>query len=239
MWEPMPRDEGPRSPISRTDPTGGDQVVRREAKALAVPARYDIFRRITASTVPVTVAELTAATGLHHNAVRQHLATLVGAYLVIEETEPPGRRGRPRLHYRAAPGVDRRWSSVGPYERLATLLVEMLGSGDSAYEVGRRAGRAERSTTDPDASPLDALVAHMAGLGFAPVVKCGDDEIAVVLEACPYETAALADPTTICELHRGLVDGLTEGTGGFVVDALVRRDPRRAGCELRCRAADH
>ena len=49
------------------------------------------------------MAELTEHFGLNHNAIRQHLAKLVDADLVVEDKAPSTGRGRPRLSYRVDP----------------------------------------------------------------------------------------------------------------------------------------
>jgi hypothetical protein len=60
------------------------------------------------------------------------------------------------------------------------------------------------------------------------------DQINLVLQSCPYETTALADPDTVCDLHLGLAHGLAESIGGIIVDDLVRLNPRQAHCRLHC-----
>ena len=116
-------------------------TLQQQAKALGDPTRHAIFRYIVDSADPVGVSELTAHLGLNHNAIRQHLAKLVDADLVIEEIVPTVGRGRPPLCYRPAPSVDSRWGVTGSYERLSLLLSEVIRTGDSPVEVGRRAGR--------------------------------------------------------------------------------------------------
>lgn len=225
--------QGPKS-VPEPLPAGSDSLVRQQARALGVPSRYDLFGRIAGATVPVTVAELTAATGLHHNAVRQHLAVLVDARLVEADTEPPGRRGRPRLRYRLAAGADGRWLRVGPYERLARLLLDVIRTGDSPFEVGRREGRREMAGVDAP-TPLDALIETMAGHGFAPSTVVSDHDTLIVLDLCPYVRAAAVDPATVCDLHLGLAHGVADVVGGIEIDELVANDPHDAGCVLRCR----
>ena len=56
----------------------------------------------------------------------------------------------------------------------------------------------------------------------------------VTLNACPFASAVLADPTTVCELHLGLAQGAAEAVGGIAVEELVPQDPRHAHCRLRC-----
>jgi DNA-binding transcriptional ArsR family regulator len=68
------------------------------------------------------VAELTAHFGLNHNAIRQHLAKLVEAGLVVETTAAARGPGRPRLLYQVDPVAESRWGVTGPYERLSVLL---------------------------------------------------------------------------------------------------------------------
>jgi predicted ArsR family transcriptional regulator len=54
-----------------------------------------MFRYIVEAARPVGVGELTEHVRLNHNGVRQHLAVPKAAGLVIEETEPRNRPGRP------------------------------------------------------------------------------------------------------------------------------------------------
>lgn len=220
--------------------------LQREARALGDPTRHRLFVQLATLARPAGVAELTEAVGVHHNAVRQHLAQLVAAGLVEESTAGPTGRGRPRLQYEVAPGA-RRWAGIGPYEWLSTKLVEVIRTGDEPEEVGRRAGRAEhrgngRRGTSGDrglalvttADPVELLADEMARHGFDPVVQRRGRQVTLVLGACPFATTALADPDTVCALHLGLARGVAEAVGGLVVDDLVRRDPRRARCRLRC-----
>jgi predicted ArsR family transcriptional regulator len=86
-----------------------DDLLQRQARALGEPTRHRIFGHLVSVGRPAGVAELTEVTGLHHNAVRQHLAKLVEAELVVESTERPMGRGRPRLAYTIAPSIDGRW----------------------------------------------------------------------------------------------------------------------------------
>ncbi len=204
-----------------------------QARALGDPTRHEIFRYLDDADRPVDVAELTDHLGLNHNAIRQHLAKLVDAELVRERTAPPTGRGRPRLQYTVDPATDSRWGVTGPFERLALLLTELVRSGSTPVEVGRRAGRRQRLGATTDASPLETLVDQMARQGFAPDVSRSDDDFDLTLRTCPFASAALSDPDTVCQLHLGLAQGIAESVGGITVDELVPKDPRRARCRLR------
>ncbi|HLU43063.1 MAG TPA: helix-turn-helix domain-containing protein [Microthrixaceae bacterium] len=206
-------------------------TLQEQARALGDPTRHRIFRYIVDADRAVDVAELTEHFGLNHNAVRQHLAKLTAADLLVSGTVPSKGRGRPRLCYRVAPAVEARWGVESPYERLSTLLVEMLRSGEAAEEVGRRAG--VRSDPDAAADPIETLVEEMARHGFDPVVTRDGDEVEVTLRSCPFASAAVRDPGTVCGIHLGIARGVADLVGGMVVDELVPHDPRRAGCRLR------
>ena len=208
--------------------------LQTQARALGDPTRHELFRYIADAGRPVDVVELTEHLGFHHNAIRQHLAKLVEAGLVSEATAPRAGRGRPRLVYTVDPSAESRWGVVGPYERLSLLLSEIIRTGDSPTDVGRRAGRQVRATPRDTADPVAGLVDAMDRHGFEPTAERRGDRVEIVLRACPFATTALADPETVCGLHLGLAHGAAEELGGIVIDELVPRDPRRGACLLRC-----
>lgn len=210
-------------------------TLQAQARALGDPSRHELFRYVAAAGLPVDVAELTEHLGLHHNAVRQHLAKLVAAQLLTEATTRRAGRGRPRLVYAVAPSADSRWGAIGPYERLSMMLSEIIRTGDSPIEVGRRAGRRAGAGADARVDAVSGLVDAMGRHGFEPTAARRGSHVDIVLGACPFTTTALADPDTVCGLHLGLAEGVAEALGGPLIDELVRRDPRRGGCRLRCR----
>jgi predicted ArsR family transcriptional regulator len=212
----------------RQDRTGAARL-QEQARALGDPTRFAIFRRIADADAPIDVAELTAAFEFNHNAIRQHLAKLVGAGLVVEETASPSGRGRPRKVYVVGPGVDSRWGAIGPYERLSLLLSEMVRTGDGPRAVGRRAGSAEPRRSADD---IEDMVDAMQRAGFDPLVPKRKG-LEIVLRTCPFASTAAVDPDVVCEMHLGIAEGLAARTGDVVVDELVRHDPHRANCLLR------
>jgi predicted ArsR family transcriptional regulator len=204
-----------------------------QARALGDPTRHQIFQYLVDAAEPVGVAELTAHIGLNHNAVRQHLAKLVTAELVLESTASPIGRGRPRLLYVVHPASDARWGGTGPYERLAVLLTEVVRTGETPVEVGRRAGL-RTAAGSGTADPVDEFVDETARQGFDPWVRRHGDQVTVTLRTCPFEAAVLTDRDAICDLHLGLARGVAEAVGSLEVDELVAKDPRRARCRLSC-----
>lgn len=210
-------------------------AIQVQARALGDPTRHRIFEHVRDAAGPVGVAELTELCGLHHNAVRQHLATLVDAGLVTRAAPLAVGRGRPRLQYVIDPSVDSRWGVTGPYEKLAMLLTEVVRTGDTPVEVGRRAGARQRLGGGAVAEPVAWLTEQMAEQGFDPAVRSRGDRIDMTLQVCPFVSAVLTDADTVCQIHLGIARGLAEAVGGIEVEELEPRDPRRAHCHLRCR----
>lgn len=222
----------PRS-SARAPSESSDHELQRQARALGDPTRHLIFRYVADSPTAVGVAEITDYIGFNHNAIRQHLAVLCEAGLVIEEVEDRGRPGRPRLLYRLAPEAAGGFGVPGPYEGLTLMLLEMLRTGASAVDVGHAAGRRLAEDMEPGADPVGALEEAMGRAGFRPLRKDRGKSAELVMGRCPFATAAAAHQDTVCDLHLGLASGLADGLGDAEVTELVAKDPRRAGCQLR------
>lgn len=196
-----------------------------QARALGAPTRRAILAHLADAPDPLSVAELTARLGLHHNAVRKHLAQLVSSGLVLEASEPRDTPGRPRLIYRLPA------ARPEPYERLAVLLATALRTGADPAAVGRDA--APDVVDDPaSTSPFDALAAQFEADGFDPVVRQRGRKADIILQHCPYGAAASANPDAVCRLHLGLAEGAADAIGGLRVERLVPKDPQRAGCRV-------
>jgi predicted ArsR family transcriptional regulator len=205
------------------------------ARALADPTRRAVHRALQDSPRPWTIAELSAHVGVHHNAVRRHLALLRDAGLVLEQREIRDRPGRPRLLYDAAPVTS---DERAAYEQLSLLLLQLVDRGGDPRATGRDAGRREAvrlHVAGEDA--ITALETHARVHGFAPRrVRGRGGAENLLLEQCPIATAAARDPATVCALHEGLAQGIVDGSTPGEVQ-LVARDPHRAGCRLRVRPA--
>lgn len=227
--------------------------LQQEAKALGDPTRHRIFRLLADASEPLSVAGLVEEVGHTHNAIRQHLTKLLAAGLVVETVAEPEGRGRPHLLYEVAGAADSRWGVVGPYERLATLLAEVLESGDDPVDVGRRAGRALTVRTeghpneDPDLPlPMRTFIGEMVRQGFEPHhetagepgledgPEAGRQRADIALLACPFESAAVANPATVCGLHQGMIEGMAQSVGGLVIDEMVIRHADDHDCHVHC-----
>ncbi|MGH9056405.1 MAG: helix-turn-helix transcriptional regulator [Acidimicrobiales bacterium] len=214
-----------------------DDELQREARALGDPTRHRLFRYISGAPGPVGVAELTDYVQLNHNAVRQHLAVLKDAGLVLEEVEDRTRPGRPRLLYSLHPEAAGRWGTAGGYVWLAGLLADVVRQGQAPRQVGRQEGRRRGADLAGAGERADMLEAEVARRGFRPERSDRGRRVDLVLRRCPFAEVAASDPTTVCQLHLGLSEGLAEGLGGLQVDRLVAKDPHRAGCRLVLRRA--
>jgi predicted ArsR family transcriptional regulator len=206
--------------------------LRLQARALGDPTRHRLFRYIADATAPVTVAELTAYAGLNHNAIRQHLAVLKDAGLVIEEAERRDRPGRPRLLYRLHPETAGEWGTPGAYAWLAGMLSAALRREQDPRQAGRQEGHRRAAELSGSGDPADLLRQEISRRGFRPARADRGPKIDFTLGRCPFAEVASADPDTICRLHLGLAEGLTEGIGGLIVDRLVIKPAQRAGCRL-------
>lgn len=206
-----------------------------EAKALGDATRYRLFRYIVEAGSPVGVDELTAHIQLNHNAVRQHLAVLKEAGLVIEETEQRDRPGRPRLLYRQNPEVSERWDVPGSYAWLAGLLSTAIRRQQEPRQAGRQDGHRRAAEISGPGDPADLMEQELVRRGFRPVRAERGRRIEFTLGRCPFAEVAASDPGTICQLHLGVAEGLAEGLGQLEVERLTPKDPFHGGCRLAVR----
>ena len=178
------------------------------------------------------VGELTDRFELNHNAIRQHLAKLVAAGLLLEERAAPSGPGRPRLLYSVDPAAESRWGVTGPYERLSMLLAEIIRSGATPVEIGRRAGRRDAAAHLED-GPSAALLSSVARGGFEPTLQQRGDDVEVLLHACPFTNVALADPDIVCE------SGAMRHAVDYLVDRAVDRSASNYDAVLIARRLLH
>jgi predicted ArsR family transcriptional regulator len=195
-------------------------------RLLAGITRSRLLEALRASDVPLATRDLAATLGLHPNSVREQLAALVTAGLVVRETTQPSGRGRPALRYSARPDRD----DHDPYRDLAQVLAEQLArlpdAAANALAAGAAWGRAaagapaDRGQADaPDARRR--LVALLEDAGFAPE-RAGDEDPAapIRLRQCPFEPLARDNRAVVCGVHLGLMRGAL-GQLGAPLDAIA------------------
>jgi predicted ArsR family transcriptional regulator len=212
-----------------------EDVLRRQAHALGDATRFRVFQLVAEAGDTVAVSELASEMRVHHTVVRQHLAVLRDAGLLLESTERAARRGRPRLVYRTSVDAATRWAGPGPYEQLSLMLLRVLLEGAPPREVGREAGRAAATRVSARRGTEAAVVRELARLGFDPLVLEEADGVVVQLRHCPMASAAESSPEIVCELHHGIVEGMAEAMGDDDVTSFTPADARAGTCQVTLR----
>jgi predicted ArsR family transcriptional regulator len=220
----------------QADRAGARQRLR--AEALADPTRFAAYQHIRRAGRPVSVAEVTDAVGVHHTAVRAHLAKLRDAGLVTESHAEPSGRGRPKLLYTA----DDSTAGTGrdAYQELSSMLARVVREGSTPRLIGAAAGRESALRRDPSGTTdtVELIEREARDLGFDPVRRGRADHPELVLRHCPFAEVASDDPDSICSLHLGVAEGIAGLHGDVEVLGMVVRDPHRAGCRLQMRQID-
>lgn len=208
-----------RPPTPREAPEGD---ALRRARALAAPTRLAVLELLRGADEPLTPQRLATRLGVHHTAVRQHLVVLAEAGMVEAVRLPAEGRGRPRVAYRPLGDPD-------PYQRLSAMLADAVGAGLTPREAGRRHGL---EVTPLAEGAVATLLAETDRLGFRPRVRDARGRLELVLETCPFADVAASSPQVVCDLHRGIAEGIVERTGGLEIVDLRAADPHTAGCRL-------
>ena len=160
----------------------------------------------------------------------------------------------------------------GGFRLLAHLLAELAaGGGGSAADVGRTAGFRRYRARAAGGAPaglggpagrasacVQAFIDELSTLGFDPVAEgrlvaenphggyAGEEDLertVVAFSRCPFRELAVLYPDLVCELHRGLSDGIASAAGedwgaDLVLgsfSSLVDEDPCRAELTLGAR----
>lgn len=206
-------------------------------KALGDNTRYAIYLELARSPRPLTTADIAQTLDLHPNTVRPHLERMREVGLLDVETETRGAVGRPQHRYSLVADAPSLGLEPPTFPVLARMLLTLAGSAQLGAEEATDAGReqglsdaAQDTTTrrTASASCLARLLARLDALGFDPAVVDDDDATTVAFLHCPFGELAEAHPDLVCGLHRGMVEGFVEGTGGARVTAfhsLLDRTP--------------
>lgn len=214
-------------------------------KALGDNTRYAIYLELARAASPRSTAEVAESLDLHANTVRPHLERMRDVGLLDVETDGRGGVGRPQHRYSLAPDAPSLGLEPPPMPLLAKMLAGVAAaagvSAEEAAEVGRRQGR-EAAGGDPmplvsatdgretTSACVTALADELARLGFDPAVAADGDGVSVAFTHCPFAELAQAHPEIVCHLHRGMVEGFVEASGGASVErfaTLLDRSPCR------------
>lgn len=208
------------SRVSAQEP--GESAARRAGER-----RADLLATITAAPRGLGIRALAAATGIHENTVRFHLARLLDDGLVERQRGASSGPGRPPLTFVAR--RDGEGTGRDNYELIATVLTDLVDStsaepGVVAQEAGRAWARRQASTGGATQTPaegpalawdaaLDQLTRVLDDAGFAPELQADREGATVRVHNCPFASIARADQTVPCGVHLGLMEGVLEAVG--------------------------
>jgi predicted ArsR family transcriptional regulator len=197
-------------------------------KALADETRYAVYRELSTSTRALSVQDLADRLGVHANTIRLHLERLREVGIVDVEAVHRGTVGRPQhLFFLAdgAPGVGFDPPAHALLAALLASLAERVGADPSDATDAGRAWGSQSGLRTRERSCLRALEQELQRLGFEPALGPGDgtSEGGARIEFlhCPFRELAEAYPELVCNLHRGLCEGVVERTGPGRVDEFA------------------
>jgi predicted ArsR family transcriptional regulator len=195
-------------------------------KALGDDTRYAMYQELARSTAALSAQDLAEALGIHANTVRLHLDRLREAGLVDVEAVHRGTVGRPQHLYFLAAGAPGLGFDPPAHALLAGLLAAMaerVGADAADATATGRAWGAERGAASRTRDGLGALEGELGRLGFEPASE-GDGRIEFL--HCPFRELAEAYPELVCNLHRGLCEGVIAAVGkGRILEFATLYDP--------------
>jgi predicted ArsR family transcriptional regulator len=214
-------------------PTGiyGQRMDLEVLKALGDETRYALYRELAGSTAPRSAGDLAEALDLHANTVRLHLERLKDAGLVDVEVIHRGTVGRPQHRYSLAPGAPGLGFDPPAHVLLAGLLAALAETTGADAGAARTTGRAwgrQAATRGAGRTAsrncLTALAQELDRLGFEPAADpeaTSDGSTRIEFLHCPFRELAEAYPELVCNLHRGLCEGVVDQVGGGRVEEFA------------------
>lgn len=170
-----------------------------------------------------TIAELTDATGLHANTVREHLQRLIDGGHVIPAVERRTTRGRPRTLYSAATGVA---DASSPIAR--RKVKDAARRGDLMRRVMPWTGGTVERIGTSATHQLDAIVDHLVECGFDPVVD--ERDLSIDLSPCPHASDRGEQRAKRCAVHVGLMGSVLNQAGGPLRASGIRTTGGSTDC---------
>ena len=181
--------------------------------------RRQVLEVIYRSLAPLGASEIAGQAGIHPNTARFHLGALTADGVIERMVEEPCGPGRPRVVYRARPGMAR--GGERRYGVLAEILLGCLpgtASGSAAADAGRAwgervIGRAAPFEQVSGAEAVTRVLVLLDELAFAPEAVPVEDDLParVRLRHCPFLELAEHHRDIICPLHLGLIQGAFAG----------------------------
>jgi predicted ArsR family transcriptional regulator len=212
------------------------------ARALGEETRFNIYRAICISDDPIAVSSLADTFSLHPNAIRQHLARLEQAGLVVSRADRDGvGAGRPRRLYESSPRPLEFTHPPHSMRSLVAVLAEAIDALPSDHRTlvrfGRSWGRSwatRRKRELNGSSPrsrrgrAELLARELRDWGWRPTTTREGPRMHLSTGHCLFREVIGADTNgRCCALEEGLLSGLVEAlVNGHA--KVVRAD----GCHL-------
>jgi predicted ArsR family transcriptional regulator len=207
-------------------------------KALGDNTRYAIYLELARAPAPLSTADIAETLGLHPNTVRPHLERMREIGLLEVEVDNRGVVGRPQHRYSVAADAPSLGLEPPAFRLMAALLAGIADSAGAGAELAAEVGRAqgeEDAAKQPSRSCVRALMTELTELGFDPVAADDGSQTSIAFTHCPYQELAEAFPHLVCNLHRGIVEGLVAAKGGAEVTRFNTLDDREP-CQVHLTA---
>ena len=219
-----------------------DETRRTTAEAVSAIFKLDgsqkeVFRVLARATEPMDVHEVSEKVGLHANSVRDALAGMVEAELVVSAPEQTKQRGRPRLLYEAVVKTDPSTvatelmnfsaavaDQIPQWSQAPTEVAHSIGAS-WADRIMKSSGIPEHANfPDIDLNDEDELDFHlgklalvMSNMGFEARLgeKIGD----ICIYACPLLTGEVKGSHLVCQIHQGMMSQMLQRLSKGQLDA--------------------
>jgi predicted ArsR family transcriptional regulator len=221
-------------------PQQGFDRLYETARALGEETRFGIYQQVCVSGEPVSVRGLAQEFSLHPNAIRQHLARLEQAGLVVSHADRDAvGAGRPKRLYEPSPEPLEFSHPPRSSRVIVSLLVEAVDTLPSdpkqLTQFGRGWGRswATRRKKENGSVPrsrrgrADYLLRELTEWGWRPSATREPGRIRLSTGRCLFRDRSPGTNGRCCVLEEGLLTG--------IVETLVNghaKVTRRQGCRL-------
>lgn len=203
---------------------GPSPVTSDEAPGKLTSAQSLVLQALLDHGGPARIHELSAATKLHGNTVREHLNALAKAGMVRHRVASPLGRGRPSSLFEVI-------RARQPTAELAVALAAELSdaASDPAAAAERAGGMwadldcADAADSDSSRSALELVLQRLTEHGFAPLPQQAaqatlSNQLDIHLHRCPMLAAARQQPEVVCNVHLGLIRGWLKDHDGTAAD---------------------
>ena len=217
----------------------GFDTLYETARALGEETRFRIYRRLSVSGHAESVTELARHFDLHPNAIRQHLARLEQAGLVVSSPDRSNGAGRPpRLYEPSLEPLELGYPprTLKPLVTILAHAVDALSAEPAEVrDLGRSWGRswAARRRAGNGGVPrskrrrAELLARHLAEWGWRPIRRNENGGIRISTGRCLFHDLLTERDGRCCALEEGLLSGLVEGMVNGQAEVV-----RLPGCRL-------